>query len=153
MKRNLIQSNLIKCINSTSWFFQNNNKPKVSLDFDSTLTNKNIFFEIHNLIQERKDIDWWILTSRFGVNGLHPTLDKINGWSNEDIALISMWLNLYDEDLERHKVVFTMGNSKTHLLNKMGVRLHLDDDEWETHSSVVTDIVIFKERLKDIKRD
>jgi hypothetical protein len=95
--------------------------PIISVDFDSTLTRKDVQEYVLELITA--GIDVWVVTSRY--DDLHGHLWASN--ANND-GLFSVTDSL---GIPRHKVRFTNTQSKSIYLANTHIIWHLDDDPIE----------------------
>jgi len=102
----------------------NNGNIKISIDFDSTLSRKDVQGFVKELVKDGYQI--WIVTSRFDTE----TALK-NGW---------YWVKtnnneLYDVaeecGISTHQIKFTCAEDKIKYLEGKGFVLHLDDDAEE----------------------
>jgi hypothetical protein len=135
-------------LNNPKFRIKKENTIKVGIDFDDTLTDFSIFSYIKSLIELHEDkIDWWIFTSRFGIHGIHWSIEKSNGIDSNDIALISKWLGLFNSDKEEHKVIFTNHKCKSDLIDEFQFDLHLNNNLDEQHPNIVHSIGEFNKRL------
>jgi hypothetical protein len=106
---------------------------KVSFDFDGTLNEhffgdenpqedaiKQLFVELVN----NEDFDVYIITRRFGPE------DADKGLKDEHTTVMNM-LNSLNIQLPKEKLIFTNRQYKYSVINKLGIDIHLDDDNRE----------------------
>jgi hypothetical protein len=94
---------------------------KVTFDFDSTASRKDVQEYIKELLS--KDIDVWIVTSRY--DDLHKHKYQFNA-NNDDL-----WKVVDEVGIPRWKVRFTNMEDKVQYLYNTNVIWHLDDDFYE----------------------
>ena len=92
---------------------------KVSFDFDSTLSRKDVQSFAKELIS--KGVDVWVCTSRFSDENLTHT-----NWDNSDLFNVAKELGV-----SKKKIIFTNMRDKWEMLKEQGFIFHLDDDSWE----------------------
>lgn len=92
---------------------------KVSFDFDSTLSRKDVQSFAKELIS--KSIDVWICTSRFSDENIPH-----NNWNNSDLFNVANELGI-----SKDKIIFTNMWDKWTMLKEQGFIFHLDDESWE----------------------
>jgi hypothetical protein len=93
----------------------------VTVDFDNTLSRKDVQEYVKELIS--KGIDVWVLTSRYDELHKHRYIENPQ---NEDLYTITDELGI-----PRHKIRFTNMVAKHEYLFNTNVIWHLDDDRWE----------------------
>lgn len=93
-------------------------KIKISLDFDGTLTEK----RVQEIIQKLPEnlVTLYIVTSRLGNI---QRMEYPNLKSNEDIYELAEQLGI-----PAHRISYTNQQEKWMVLNKSGVKIHIDDD-------------------------
>lgn len=97
---------------------------KVSFDFDSTLSRKDVQKFAKELVGEGHDV--WIVTSRFSTEEA-----KSKGWwwiekNNQELYEVAKQCGIPEE-----KIVFTHMVDKIEFLKGKGFLFHLDDDDIE----------------------
>ena len=109
-----------------------NSKIKISIDYDGTLSRKDVQIFVKELID--KDFDVWVVTSRYSTES---SLEK--GW---------LWIEKQNQELfnvtdsigiDRDKIVFTNNEKKILFLKGKGFLFHLDDDIDELLSIMESD--------------
>lgn len=104
------------------------NNPKVSFDYDSTLSRKDVQEYAKELIQ--KGIDVWVITSRFDDLHKHRYPESP---TNENL-----YETLEKIGIPRWKVRFTLMEPKSrYLINTQDVVWHLDDDIIELENMIL----------------
>ena len=98
-----------------------NKKFKISFDFDSTLSRKDIQKYAKQLIEEGHDI--WIVTSRCATE---PALAK--GWHWVEKQNQELYDVAEEVGIPREKIVFTEHVDKIEYLQGKGFLFHIDDD-------------------------
>ena len=97
---------------------------KISMDFDSTLSRKDIHAFAKEMAQAGHEI--WIVTSRFAdEEAMSKNWHWIPGQNEKVFAAAA------DIGIPRERIVFTNMKPKIEFLGGKGFALHLDDDEIE----------------------
>jgi hypothetical protein len=99
-------------------------KFKISMDFDGTLSRKEIKNYAKELIIEGHDV--WIVTSRFATE---PAL--ANGWHWVEKQNQELYDVAEEVGIPRDKIVFTEHVDKIEYLEGKGFLFHIDDDSDE----------------------
>lgn len=97
-------------------------KKQVCIDFDGTLTRRDVQEYVRELLS--RNIDVWVLTYRF--DELHMKCwqgSAFNHNHNKDLFHVADYLGI-----PYHKIIFTNMQSKAEYLKGTGVIFHLDDD-------------------------
>lgn len=95
------------------------NRVVVTVDFDSTLTRKDVQEYVASLLEA--GIEVWVVTSRYDNLCMHLHTEPHS--SNQDLFSL-----VNDLSIPKYKVRFTCGESKSKYLEKTKVLWHLDDD-------------------------
>lgn len=101
-----------------------NKKLKMSFDFDSTMSRKDIQKYAKELIEEGHDV--WIVTSRCATE---PSLAK--GWHWVEKQNQELYDVAESVGIPREKIVFTAHVDKIEYLQGKGFLFHIDDDSYE----------------------
>jgi len=100
---------------------------KISFDFDSTLSRKDVQEYCKCLIQDGHDI--WITTSR---------VKEFNGAIHDHTDLILVAQTL---DIPENKIHFTNAEFKASYLQLNNFDIHIDDDRFELERIAKTDVL------------
>lgn len=100
-----------------------NNKKRVSIDFDGTLTKPEVQEYVKELIV--KGIDVYIVTARYNEMLKHRYLANC---TNDDLYTV-----IENIGIPLKNVVFTNMTCKTLVLESSNVEFHLDDDELQLY--------------------